>query len=66
MKFSAVLHGADPKAIEDKEIPSSKTLKSNLQFGDPADYANLSETEKKELTEKMKGKFMKWAGVKNG
>ena len=65
MKFSAVLHGADPKDIEDAEMPSPKTVKDNLLFGDPADYANMPEEEKNELSEKMRAKFYKFAGVKD-
>lgn len=63
MKFSAVLHGADPKDMEDKEYaPVSR--KDNLLFGDPAEYAKMSEEEKKILSEKMKKKFFAWSGVK--
>lgn len=65
MKFSAVLHGADPKEIEDKEMPSPKTIKDNLLFGDPADYANMPEEERTRLSEKMRAKFFKFAGVKD-
>ena len=65
MKFSAVLHGADPKDLEGKEMPSPKAVKDNLLFGDPADYANMPEEEKKELSEKMRAKFFRFAGVKD-
>lgn len=62
MKFSAILHGADPKDMEDKEYPA--TSNNNLLFGDPADYEKMDEEEKKKLTEKMKKKFFAFAGVK--
>lgn len=65
MKFSAVLHGADPKDMEDKQY-STTTKSDNLLFGDPAEYAKMSKEDKEELTKKMKGKFTKWAGVRNG
>jgi len=63
MKFSAILHGADPKELEDKEMPSS-TKKDNLIFGDPAEYEKMSEEDKKKLSDKMRSKFFAWAGVK--
>ena len=63
MKFSAVLHGADPKDMEDKQY-SSTTKSDNLLFGDPAEYAKMDEEEKKVLSEKMKKKFFAWSGVK--
>lgn len=63
MKFSAILHGADPKSLEDKEYPDIKT-KDNLLFGDPAEYEKMNEEDKKELTRKMKKKFFAFAGVK--
>jgi hypothetical protein len=63
MKFSAILHGADPKDLEDKKITDVKR-KDNLLFGDPQDYAKMDEKSKKELSDKMKAKFMKWAQVK--
>ena len=63
MKFSAILHGADPKELEDKERPSARK-ESNLQFGDPAEYANMTEEEKKVISDKMRKKFFTWAGVK--
>jgi hypothetical protein len=65
MKFSAVLHGADPKEIEDAEMPTPKNIKDNLLFGDPADYANMPEDTRKELSEKMRAKYFKFAGVKD-
>jgi hypothetical protein len=66
MKFSAILHGADPKELDQKEYPGRdpEGYKSNLLFGDPADYANMSEQERKALSDKMMTKFTKWAGVK--
>jgi hypothetical protein len=63
MKFSAVLHGADPKEMEDKEYTVTKA-KDNLMFGDPADYEKMSEEEKKALSSKMMKKFSSWAGAK--
>ena len=63
MKFSAVLHGADPKDMEDKEYAPA-VRKDNLLFGDPAEYAKMDEEEKKALSEKMKKKFFAWSGVK--
>jgi len=63
MKFSAVLHGADPASLEDKE-ELFKTTNDNLVFGDPADYEKLDEEEKKKLTDKMRKKFFQFAGVK--
>jgi len=63
MKFSAVLHGADPKDLEDKELEPVKRM-DNLQFGDPTEYANMTEEEKKDLSNKMRNRFMSWAGAK--
>lgn len=63
MKFSAVLHGADPKDLEGKEMPS-KARKDNLLFGDPEEYKNMGEEERNELSAKMMNKFSKWAKVK--
>ena len=66
MKFSAILHGADPKDLEGKEL-SPSVAQENLLFGDPKDYEKMSEEDKKDLSDKMKKKFMSWAGVrKNG
>jgi hypothetical protein len=61
MKFSAILHGANPKDLEDKEYTSAE---DNLLFGDPAEYEKMDEEEKKRLTKKMKRKFFAFAGVK--
>lgn len=61
MKYNAVLHGADPKDLEDKEF-EVVDRKEKLLFGDPAEYANLSEEERNRLTEQMESKFTKWAG----
>jgi hypothetical protein len=61
LKFNAVLHGADPKDLEDKDYEVIER-KENLLFGDPAEYAQMSEEEREQLTEKMEGKFKKWAG----
>jgi len=67
MKFSAILHGADPKDLEDKELPSASTKEDSLVFGNPEDYKRMSKEEQKALSDKMKKKFMSWAGVrKNG
>jgi len=63
MKFSAILHGADPKELENK-TDSPKVVKDNLLFGDPVDYKNMSEEERKDLSDKMRKKFMSWAGAK--
>ena len=63
MKFSAVLHGADPKDLEDKAF-EAVNRKDNLLFGDPAEYVEMNEEEKKVLSEKMKKKFFAWSGVK--
>ncbi len=63
-RFLAIIHGADPGKLTDEEIPKTETLKNNLLFGDPKDYANMNETDKKELTEKMMNKFGSWAKVK--
>jgi hypothetical protein len=63
MKFSAVLHGADPKDLEDKEF-EVVDRKNNLLFGEPAEYAKMNEEEKKVLSEKMKKKFFAWSGAK--
>lgn len=63
MKFSALLHGADPKDLEDKEYEAVER-KDNLLFGDPAEYAKMSEEERKEISDKMEKKFQSWAGVK--
>lgn len=63
MKFSAVLHGADPASMEDKE-EAFKTTNDNLMFGDPAEYEKLDEEEKKRLSDKMRNKFYQFAGVR--
>jgi hypothetical protein len=63
MKFSALLHGADPKDLEGKEL-SPEVARENLLFGDPADYAKMSDEDRKDLSDKMKKKFMTWAGAK--
>lgn len=63
MKFSAAIHGVDPKELEGKEI-SQKTMKDNLLFGDPEEYKKMGEQERKDLSEKMMKKFTKWAKVK--
>lgn len=64
MKFSALLHGADPNDLEDKEYESVTTKKDNLLFGDPAEYKKMNEEERKEISDKMEKKFKGWAGVK--
>ena len=46
MKFSAILHGADPKDLEDKKITDVKR-KENLIFGDPKDYDQMDEKARK-------------------
>ncbi len=61
MKFNAVLHGADPKDLEDKDYEVIDR-KENLLFGDPAEYANMNQEERDALSEKMEKKFTKWAG----
>jgi hypothetical protein len=61
MNFSAVLHGADPKELGVKD---SAPKEKDLVFGDPKDYANMTDEEKAELTKKMKKKFFRWAKVK--
>jgi len=58
MKFSAILHGADPKELEDKKMPSKS---KDLLFGDPEEYKKMDEKSKKELSDKMRSKFMDWA-----
>jgi hypothetical protein len=65
MKFSAVLHGADPKELDgkEKEFETAKN-KNNLLFGDPAEYEKMDEEEKKKLSERMRKKFFAFAGVK--
>lgn len=60
MKFSAILHGADPKDLEGKEYEATER-KDNLLFGDPAEYKEMSEEEKEALSEKMMKKFSKWS-----
>ena len=59
MKFTAVLHGADPKELEKKGEVEDR--KNNLLFGDPEEYKNWSEEDKNKISEKMKSKFTKWA-----
>lgn len=56
----AILHGADPKGFDEMEQTSEKRTKS-LLFGDPADYVQMGEEERKELSDKMKKRFMLWA-----
>ena len=63
MKFSAILHGADPKELEDKKMPNVKN-KTDLLFGDPEDYKHMDEQTKKNLSDKMKNRFMSWAKAK--
>lgn len=62
MKFLAIMHGADPKELEKQDDP--KIRKDNLLFGDPAEYENMTEEERKELSDKMRKKFFTWAKVK--
>lgn len=67
MKFSAMLHGADPKSLEDKKMSSVKKDNStNLLFGDPEEYKNWSEEKREEVSSMMMKKFVNWAGAKNG
>lgn len=61
MKFSAVMHGADPKEMD---MDSSTSSKDTSLFRDPKDYEGMSEEEKKEISDKMRKKFMHWAGAK--
>jgi len=63
MKFSAILHGADPKDLEDKDYEIVER-KENLLFGDPAEYEKMSEEDRKELSDKMMTKFKKWSKEK--
>lgn len=63
MKFSAILHGADPKDLEDKDYETIER-KENLLFGDPAEYEKMSEEDRKELSDKMMTKFKKWSKEK--
>lgn len=63
MKFSAILHGADPKDLEDKDF-ESVNHKKDLLFGDPSEYENMSDEEKKEISDKMMAKFTKWSKEK--
>lgn len=63
MKYSAILHGADPKELEGKEYTATKA-KDNLLFGDPADYEKMNEEDRKALSDKMTRKFSSWAGAK--
>lgn len=58
-KFNALLHGADPKELDKKEEFLER--KENLLFGDPEEYKNMSDEERKKLTNKMRSKFIKWA-----
>jgi hypothetical protein len=59
MKFNAILHGANPKEIEQKTEEVNR--KQDLLFGDPKEYESWSDEEKKRISQKMKSKFMKWA-----
>lgn len=59
LKFNAILHGADPKELEEKG--ESIERKNNLMFGDPEEYKDWSEEDRNKATEKMLGKFGKWA-----
>jgi hypothetical protein len=56
-KIQAALHGAEIKDKPSFEKPEN----DDLLFRDPKEYENLSEEERKELTDKMmaafKGKF---------
>ena len=47
MKFTAVLHGADPKELEKKGEVEDR--KNNLLFGDPEEYKNWSEEDKNKI-----------------
>jgi hypothetical protein len=61
MKFSAILHGADPKELNDRETIAT-TNEKTLLFGDPAEYGNMSFEKRKELSDKMRGKFGRLQG----
>lgn len=63
MKFSAVLHGADPKELDGKDF-ESVNHKKDLLFGDPSDYEKMSEEDRKELSDQMMTKFTKWSKEK--
>ena len=59
MKFDAILHGADPK-----EFKEGKKSSGDMLFKDPAEYDNMTEKERKELSDKMKSQLMRWSGAK--
>jgi hypothetical protein len=58
LNFQIKLHGGDPLEGDDlsPEVAKQK-VKSNLLFGDPADYEKLDEGERQQLSEQMMKKF---------
>ena len=65
LKYSAILHGADPEKLEEKNDEVNN--KEKLLFGDPEEYKKWTDEERNEATLKMEQKFKKWAkGTQNG
>jgi len=69
-KFHAAIHGIN---LDDNEkqtiVPSESGIERdapkkshNLVFRDPAEYDKMSESERQELTQRMMGKWKRWAG----
>lgn len=59
MKFEAILHGANPK-----ELGEGKKSSGDMLFKDPAEYEEMTEKERKDLSDKMRSQLMSWAGAK--
>ena len=60
-KFQAAMMGVELK--DDNEAPNKNETVggSGMFFKDPAEYENLSDTEKEKQTEKMMGTFSNWS-----
>ena len=66
-EFEAAIHGAEMKKTVRKETTTSAPVKKSnniFMFGDPEEYKDMSEEEKKELTRKMMGMHKHWAASK--
>lgn len=64
-KFQAAIHGIDigeeNKTGSTKNHVPSKSNGKTLVFGDPTDYAHMSESEREKLTSEMMAKHRHWA-----
>jgi hypothetical protein len=64
IKLQAAMHGAKIKDEYESGLVPSPNEDQGFVFQDPADYDNLSDAERKELTRKMMGRHKAWAGEK--